>query len=97
MLGTKLIAQLLPQDTGRSGTIAPQPDGAHAVGAPLRPPSGRPPLRAHRVPNQALIPTDEVHDGIPGRAAISPAYPTCDPGQSYWYLEAVPELIELAR
>ena len=27
----------------------PLPDGAHAVGAPLRPPSGRPPLRAHRV------------------------------------------------
>lgn len=28
----------------------PFPDGAHAVGAPLRPRSGRPPLRAHRVP-----------------------------------------------
>jgi hypothetical protein len=27
----------------------PLPDGAHAVGAPLRPPFGRPPLRAHRV------------------------------------------------
>jgi hypothetical protein len=27
----------------------PHPDGAHAVGAPLRPPSGRPPQRAHRV------------------------------------------------
>jgi hypothetical protein len=27
----------------------PIPDGAHTVGAPLRPPSGRPPLRAHRV------------------------------------------------
>ena len=27
----------------------PLPDGTHAVGAPLRPPSGRPPLRAHRV------------------------------------------------
>jgi hypothetical protein len=28
----------------------PPPDDAHAVGAPLRPPSGRPPLRAHRLP-----------------------------------------------
>jgi uncharacterized protein DUF4279 len=27
----------------------PLPDGTHAVGAPLRPPSGRPPLRAHRI------------------------------------------------
>ena len=35
----------------------PPPDGAHAVGAPLRPPSGRPPLRAHRVARRALTPT----------------------------------------
>jgi hypothetical protein len=34
----------------------PLPDGAHAVGAPLRPPSGRPPLRAHRVTRASLNP-----------------------------------------
>ena len=34
----------------------PLPDGAHAVGAPLRPPSGRPPLRAHRVANSDANP-----------------------------------------
>jgi hypothetical protein len=41
ILGTKVIAQLLPSRrlTGRSGTIAPLSDGAHAVGAALRPPS----------------------------------------------------------
>ena len=34
----------------------PPPDGAHAVGAPLRPPSGRPPLRAHRVASSGANP-----------------------------------------
>jgi integrase len=38
-----------PSTRGRSATMDPHPDGAHAVGAPLPPPSGRPPLRAHRV------------------------------------------------
>jgi integrase len=28
-------------------------------------------------PTPALTTTDAVHDGIPGRGAISPAYPTC--------------------
>jgi hypothetical protein len=34
----------------------PLPDGAHAVGAPLRPPSGRPPLRAHRASRASANP-----------------------------------------
>jgi len=38
----------------------PLPDGAHAVGAPLRPPSGRPPLRAHRV-SESHPPTIRQH------------------------------------
>jgi hypothetical protein len=41
---------------GKSATLDPLPDGAHAVGAPLRPPSGRPPLRAHRVANPGANP-----------------------------------------
>lgn len=34
----------------------PLPDDAHAVGAPLRPPFGRPPLRAHRAPHSTAKP-----------------------------------------
>jgi len=43
----------------KSATLDPLPDGAHAVGAPLRPPSGRPPLRTHRVatPGANPLPT----------------------------------------
>ena len=51
--GTNVIAQLLPPG---KGPIDPPPDSAHAVGAPLRPPSGRPPLRAHRVGSSGANP-----------------------------------------
>ena len=58
----------------------PLPDGAHAVGASLRPPSGRPPLRANRVARASRYPDAKpVHNGISGGAAISPAYPTHGP------------------
>jgi hypothetical protein len=46
---TPTAARVAPSTRERTATIDPPPDGAHAVGAPLRPPSERPPLRAHRV------------------------------------------------
>jgi len=49
----------------------PLPDGALAVGAPLRPPSRRPPLRAHRVTRASLNP---VPRRPPTETLIEPPY-----------------------
>ena len=76
----------------------PPPDGADAVGAPLRPPSGRPPLRAHRVPNPGANPLPTR--STPGSVAELPYHPHIqhvDPASTYWYLEAVPELVALIK
>ncbi len=51
----------------------PSSDGAHAVGAPLRPPTGRPPLRAHRVARQAATPRQTVSNT--GSRAERPYHP----------------------
>ena len=80
MHGTKLTAALPPDHDRTERNDRPPPDGAHAVGASLRPPSGRPPLRAHRVPRRGpRSQATRSTTGFAGRAAISPAYPTCQP------------------
>lgn len=60
--------------TVRSAPTPPRARGS----APLRPPSGRPPLRAHRVAGRANSCSKWSH-GILGNTAISPAYPTRAP------------------
>ena len=74
----------------------PPADGAHAAGAPLRPPSGRPPLRAHRVPSPRTKPT--VTRSPTRSLAELPYHPHIQhvqPESTYWYLQAVPELMAL--
>ena len=74
----------------------PLPDDAHAVGAPLRPPSGRPPLRAHRVANPGTnpLPTRPT-TGSPVELPYHPHIQHVDPASTFWYLTAAPELLAL--
>src|SRR5205085_9442784 len=79
-----------PQNDRTSGTIDPPPDGAHAVGAPLRPPSGDLRYAPTALPRASANPrVCEVHHGLVDRLPHHPHIQHADLGITSAYLRGI--------
>ena len=84
---------LLPHGK-RAQHWTPSRTAGYAVGASLRPPSGRPPLRAHRVANPGAnhLPTQSITRFL-AELPYHPHIQHREPRYTYHYLSAAPDLL----